>query len=412
MRLPSPLLAGVAAVVGGALLLPNLPSPAEESAARRSLVVEPLPRPGTPAATPTTTPAIPTPLPRPSTPARVTIESGVPSPDALPVGKGMWIWLPDKAEGGNAHRIVDRALGSGLTHLYVQTGSSKKGFIGGPFLEALLPYAHQRGLRVYGWDFPKLDDVDGDLRRARAAIGFRARGGHRIDGFVPDLETPAEGTNSTPQRVAAYANGLRAAAGAGYPLIACVPRPSPNLLERGWPYAEAIRPMSAVAPMVYWLNRQPDSDVAGAIRHLSRYRKPIIPVGQAYDGAPEGGRPGPPNPGEIRRFADTAASLGAVGVSFWSWQHASQDIWRTIDSMPAFKAAPTPPPKLSKHATKQLQDSIGELGLPVPVSGNWDPATAEAIRAFQRKHELAVSGTLDAPTVKALRKTGVALPAG
>jgi hypothetical protein len=423
MRLPSPLLAGVAAVVGGVLLLPNQPRIVEQTAAPAPPpIVEPLPRKGTPAASPSASrmPAkptmesiIPAPLPRKSPDAAPAVapKASVPVPDALPVGKGMWIWLPDRAEGGNARRIVDRALGSGLTHLYVQTGSSKKGFIGGHFLESLLPYAHARGLRVYGWDFPELDDVNADIHRARTAISFRARGGHRIDGFVPDIETPSEGTNSGVHRVASYANGLRAAVGSSYPLIACVPRPSPRL-ERSWPYAEAIRPMSAVAPMVYWLNRQPDSDVAGAIQYLSRFRKPIIPIGQAYDGGPEGGRPGPPRPDEIRRFADTAAKFGATGVSFWSWQHASLDIWRTIDSMPAFKAGRTPPPKLSKHATKRLQHSISKIGLPVPVSGNWDPATVEAVRAFQRRQKLEVTGTLDPVTVDAMRRTGVALPSG
>ena len=89
---------------------------------------------------------------------------------AVPVGKGMWIWQPEKAEGGNPKAIVAKAPGGGLTHLYVRTGSSKTGFNGAPFLDRCCPLAHAAGIRVYGWDFPYLDDVGADVARAAAAM--------------------------------------------------------------------------------------------------------------------------------------------------------------------------------------------------------------------------------------------------
>ena len=119
-------------------------------------------------------------------------------------------------------------MAAGLTHLYVRTGSSRQGFEATAFLEALLPVAHAAGLRVYGWDFPYLEDVAGDIERAMTAITFRTTTGHRIDGFVPDIETGAEGTNLTAEAAGAYSPALRAAVGDDYPLIACVPNPSPR----------------------------------------------------------------------------------------------------------------------------------------------------------------------------------------
>jgi hypothetical protein len=133
--------------------------------------------------------------------------------------------------------------------------------------------------------------------------------------------------------------------GDGYPLIACVPRPS-SWTTSIYPYAEVVNRFDAIAPMVYWLNRQPDTDVEGALRDLSPLGKPVFPVGQAFDGEPEGGRPGPPPPDELIRFLRVAQSDGAQGVSFWSWQAASDEVWETIRDAPQFKHGPKPAPHL------------------------------------------------------------------
>jgi hypothetical protein len=199
----------------------------------------------------------------------------------------------------------------------------------------LLPAAHAAGLRVYGWDFPYFRDVAADVERAVSAIRYTTPDGQRIDGFSPDIETNSEGVSLSAANAGAYAAALRAAVGPGVPLIATVPRPS-ALMQAIYPYAEVLGPFDAVAPMVYWLNRQPDTDVAGALDFLATFGKPVVPIGQAYDGGLEGGRPGPPTPDEIQRFITTAAAHGAVGVSFWSWQHADQSVWQTIAAATQF----------------------------------------------------------------------------
>ena len=40
--------------------------------------------------------------------------------------------MPDQAEGGDVNAIVARARATGLTHLYVRTGSSVDGFYAAP----------------------------------------------------------------------------------------------------------------------------------------------------------------------------------------------------------------------------------------------------------------------------------------
>jgi len=257
----------------------------------------------------------------------------------------MWIYEPAKTEGANAPAIVARAKATGLTHLWVRMGSAWDGFNVAPFLDRLLPAAHGAGIKVVGWDFPKLDPVDADVRRATTMIRYTTPSGDRVDAFSPDIESRAEGTHLTPDAARRYGQALRDAAGADYPLIATVPRPAKERPE--YPYADIVAGYDAIAPMVYWLDRQPDSDVTGALANLARFGKPVYPVGQAYDGSPEGGRKGVPPPEELNRFMRFAADHGAAGISFWSWQAANQPAWNAIREAPQFR---TPDPATASVA--------------------------------------------------------------
>ena len=254
----------------------------------------------------------------------------------LPSGKGMWIYEPAKTEGGNVNAIVDRAKATGLTHLWVRMGSAWDGFNVVPFVNQLLPAAHAAGIKVIGWDFPKFEPVEADIQRALTMIRHTTPSGDRIDAFSPDIETRAEGTRLSPEAAQRYGSLLREAVGQDYTLIVTVPRPSKE--RPNHPYAEIVAGYDAIAPMIYWLDRQPDTDVAGAMRDLARFNKPIYPVGQAYDGAPEGGRRGVPPPEELFRFMRYAEIHGAAGVSFWSWQAANQPAWSAIRDALEFRS--------------------------------------------------------------------------
>ncbi|MGK2958590.1 MAG: peptidoglycan-binding protein [Acidimicrobiales bacterium] len=321
---------------------------------------------------------------------------------ALPVGKGMWLYLPERVEGGNVDALVARATSVGLTHIYVRMGSSRSGFYAGPYLDQLLGKAHAAGIRVYGWDFPYLENINVDIDRALSAMLHTTPDGHRIDGFAPDIETTSEGTNLSAETAGAYSEQLRAAVGTGYPLIAVVPRPS-SYMKVIFPYQAIIPHYDAVAPMVYWLNRQPETDAGSAVAYFrDLFGKPVIPVGQAYDGGPEGGRPGPPPPDEINRFLVASEKAGAIGASFWSWQHADQLIWDAIQAAPQFLWAPKPPAELSASQIRALQSLLAQLGYSVVPTAAWDESTTAAVSAVQKSHSLSVTGTLDPATIAAL----------
>jgi hypothetical protein len=245
----------------------------------------------------------------------------------------MWLYEPDQVEGGDVNAIVARAKATGLTHLYVRTGSSVDGFNAVLFLDALLPVAHANGLKIIGWDFPYLSDIGSDIARAVAAISFTTPSGDRLDGFSADIETSFEGVSLTPAGAALYGAGLRGVVGPSYPLIATVPRPS-EARQGDYPYAQVTSAFDAIAPMVYWIDTPPDLDAAQALDFLAQFGKPVYPIGQAYDGGLDGGPPGTPSGADINAFINASAAHGAKAVSFWSWQHASADDWNAIAAAP------------------------------------------------------------------------------
>jgi len=239
----------------------------------------------------------------------------------------MWLYQLSMAEGGDAGKVVDKAKAAGLTHIYLRLGSSKGGFYDQAELDKLLPVAHAAGLKVVGWDFVYLDDPAADAARAKAEIDYVTPTGHRIDAFSADIETRTEGVNISVPVGDTYSRRLRELVGPGYPLVATVPRPRYN---PGYPYAEIVRQFDAVAPMVYWLGRDPAVEVDQAVTDLAGLGKPIMPVGQAYDAGPEGGPPGPPPKEHLVRFIQAAQTRGVTGFSFWVWHTATPDQWAAI----------------------------------------------------------------------------------
>jgi len=359
--------------------------------------------PAAPPADPTTTAPAPAPDPAAaSAPPPAAAPAPAPAPPAapsarsrVPVGKGMWLYQLSMAEGGDAVKVVNRAKAVGLTHVYLRLGSSKGGFYDQAELDKLLPVAHAAGLKVVGWDFVYLDDPAADAARAKSEIDYVTPSGDRIDAFSADIETASEGVNLSADGAAAYGAKLRALVGPNYPLIATVPRPS---AKRPFPFAEATASFDAIAPMVYWQNRDPATDVAGAIATLAPLGKPILPVGQAYNGGSEGGPDRDPPKEQLVAFMDTAMAKGALGVSFWVWNHATADQWSAIDNatvweLPAGRAA-------TGAAAVYLQRVLNFLGQPVAQDGQIGPATRAAIAAVQTSFGLPATGHLDAATVR------------
>ena len=244
----------------------------------------------------------------------------------LPTGTGMWIYEWNKTNGGRPAAVVAKARAAGLTTLFVRSGSTHDGFTGTPVLRALLPATRGTALHVVAWDFPELKHPAADARRLARAARVNI-GGSTIAAVAPDIETGAEGTHSSPKRVRAYLSALRRLLPRHVAILTTTPWPSHARIGR-YPYGTVANYSDALLPMAYWYNNSPALVTSRSMALLRHYHRPVMPVGQGYDGKLD--VPSLPHNNlrkQVPSFFATAHRLGAPAVSLWSWQAAPPAAW-------------------------------------------------------------------------------------
>jgi len=117
-------------------------------------------------------------------------------------------------------------------------------------------------------------------------------------------------------------------------------------------------------------------------------------------GAGEGAEPGPPPADEIQRFLSAAEAAGATGASFWSWQHATGEIWGAIQASPNLEVPADVP--MSARQVAAVQAQLRSQGYWAPPTSVWDEDTVRALQVFQIDRGMAPSGVFDTPTRDAL----------
>ncbi len=346
--------------LGGATAAPPVGAPQRAASGMTVPATTVAPQPVTPdlrTAGPTT-PATVRPAPRAQTKPRP--EPAVAPVRYLPTGTGMWIHDWGQTENGHAPQVVARAQAAGLTHLYVQTGSSKKGWIGQTVLSQLLPATRGTDLQVIAWDFPKLLDPEADARRLAKAARWYRPGVPRVAAVAPDIETLAEGTHATRSSIERYYRTLRAALPDRIAILATVPWPSEKRLTR-YPYTRTALHADAFIPMAYWYNRSPSAVTATSMQVLAKLGKPVFPVGQGYDGRLDAPYlKADPTPGKsVDAFVAAARAGGAQSLSLWSWQTTGALQWSALG-------------RASKHFSPSAGPSLAPISPKAGRSG-WHP---------------------------------------
>jgi hypothetical protein len=297
-------------------------------------------------------------------PTRVTRVAVRPRPAAhprpavwLPTGTGMWIHEWPKTMKGHARAIVARARAYGVTTLYLRTGTYKGGFVGAPLLRSLLTATRGTGIRVVPWDFPTLEHPTADARRLAAAARYRppGRGIPRVLAVAPDIETRAEGAESTAKRVQLYLRTLRKLLPRGTSILSTVPWPSES--RRGkFPYGTVARYSNAIMPMTYWYNRSPAGVTSYSVRWLRRYHRPVFPVGQGYDSKLDASfLPHSNQAREVGAFMRTARAARVSHVSLWSWQTAGKAQWHALAVYRHQFPPPRPRPRPPAHHAPRVK---------------------------------------------------------
>jgi hypothetical protein len=305
-------------------------------------------------------------------------------------GSGMWIWYVSKSEGGNIPAIIARAQQTGVKTVFIKSSDGTNWW--SQFSPALIAQLKAGGLHVCAWQF-----VYGKNPTVEAQLGVQAAQ-TGADCLAIDAESDYQGRYSQAQT---YIQTLRASVGPNYPVsLASFPYVDyhPSL-----PYSVFLGPNGAQfnAPQVYW--KTIGTTVDNAMFHTyawnSLYRRPIVPLGQLYDGPPAA---------DVQHFRAVAAGYGSAGMSWWSWQSASPSGWAAIAPPDPVPAVLTPPayPVLSTGAKGDVvvwaQEHLMTAGQPVTASGTFDAGTAQAVAAFQTAHGIAPSGQIDQLTWTAL----------
>jgi hypothetical protein len=251
----------------------------------------------------------------------------------IPHGTGMWTYQWSETEGGSAKKVVAKAKAAGLTHLYVRTGTRQGGFDGAPVLKKLLPATKGTGIAVIAWDFPQLAHPVADAHRLAAAARYTVKGAPRVAAVAPDIETGAEGTKLSGARVRTYLKTLRSLLPKDVSIIGVVPWPSEHRVGK-YPFSKVAAYSDAIAPMAYWVNRDPATVARQTMQRLAVFHKPVVPIGQAYDPRIDvpSLRWGSPSRGAVAAFLRTAQKYGAPSASLWVWQFASREHWKAITS--------------------------------------------------------------------------------
>jgi hypothetical protein len=301
-------------------------------------------------------------------------------------GNGMWIWQLEKSDGGNVDAIAARAAAASVSTVFVKAGDGTTPWA--QFSPLLVGALHQHGLRACAWQFVYGTDPAGEASVAAGAIAAGA------DCFVIDAEGAYEGKYAAAQT---YMNALRAAAGPSFP-IGLTSFPYVDY-HPGLPFSVFLAPGAAQVnlPQAYWkdIGGTVDAISAHTLAHNRIYGAPIAPLGQTYD---------TPSATDLRRFRQLWAAYGTQGLSWWSWQATDDAHWAVLgEPAPPPSVEPDPGwPALGKGAKGDeviwLQEHLTQTYPTVTVSGKFDTATGDAIKAIQTAGGIPVTGTTDAPT--------------
>ena len=253
-------------------------------------------------------------------------------------GKGMWMPSP-LIEMADPTTVVEAARNLGLTHIYLETGASGRGFYGRQGVDRLVPVAHQYGIKVVGWVLTSLNDVPSDVSLCATIANYQTPSGDRLDGIAPDIEDNLDATD-----VSAFSQILRADLGPQR-LIVGVIYPAGTWIGQQHPVAAILsHSFNALAPMAYWHESRHPYDkefVSDFVRHavadihsaVDDPGYPVAVIGQTYDSfGRDGTGPDSPSGAEIADALDAARRNGAIGVSFFQWGTATPAEWNALKS--------------------------------------------------------------------------------
>jgi hypothetical protein len=111
-------------------------------------------------------------------------------------------------------------------------------------VDALLKAAHQANIKIIGWSYCYLNDINTDAKKFIDPALYTSPDGHKLDGMAADIE---ENTNLWAVR--SYTEKLKSKLPKDYPLIAIVYSPR---IKSVYPWEYIASNWDVLMPMTYW----------------------------------------------------------------------------------------------------------------------------------------------------------------
>jgi len=264
--------------------------------------------------------------------------------DPYSMGKGDWIWTVSSARS-NTGTATNLALfqylkNKGMKWVIVKAADGTSSTYGSTqFGAQLVTDAHSAGLKIFAYQYVYGSDPAGEAAAAKAVIA-RAN----PDGLVIDAEGEYERLANNATAATTYCTTIKAS----YPSLFMAHAPFPIVsYHSAFPYYTFGKYCDAVMPQDYWgaikvtptrmvqwqndewnalYNSWKGTSKADAI-------KPIVPIGQGWNDASTNFTSGADIVtfvNQLKTIANPASPGGYKGVSYWSVQHHTADMWTGI----------------------------------------------------------------------------------
>lgn len=303
----------------------------------------------------------------------------------------MWIWYVQQAEGGNVEKIVAKAKKYKIKTLYIKSSD------GANWWKQWDQYAAKfkaRGLKVCAWQY-----VYGSYPYVEAELASRAAKAG-ADCIVIDAEVEYKNRYTSARR---YVTRLRQQIGTQYPVgftSFAYPDFHPTI-----PYSVFLGPGGAqwnLPQMYFWAFR---SEIPNVYSHTYTYnqiyQRAIHPLGQTYGKVPYA---------KALTFRKYAKRYRAKGYSWWVWHETRPKTWSALRvTLPKVAAKPATPYPLLRQGYKSdmvrwAKLKLNAAGAKLSTNISFDAKMTAAVKDFQSRRGLAVTGQVDLATWPELQK--------
>ena len=158
-------------------------------------------------------------------------------------GKGTWVNLWNYPT--DVDKFTKRLKKYHIDTIYLQVNRSTTDvFKNKEAFDAILKKAHEEDIKVIGWSYCFLKDIDSDVRKLVKPALYTSPDGHKLDAMAADIEE-----NISLWAVKTYTEKIKAQLPKDYPMIAITFSPK---IKQQYPWKYIGENWDVIMPMVYW----------------------------------------------------------------------------------------------------------------------------------------------------------------